>query len=94
MMWRNRPTAAYWQLSEEERNSHHAKMMEGIEKIGAKMVIILDTHWSTERWFFAGVTEFPDIEAVQKWGDFLAELEHAKYIVADIMLATKWEPPS
>ena len=94
MMYRNRPTAAWWELTEEERNAYGAKIMEGLERIGAKSIVRLDPFWSTERWFGAGVTEFPDIEAVQKWGDLLAELEHSKYIVPDIMLGTKWEAPS
>ena len=48
--------------------------MEGCEKVGSKQIIVLDPSWSTERWFLAGVTEFPDIEAVQKCGDYFAEL--------------------
>ena len=94
MIYRSRPTAAYWELTEEERNSFGAKLVKGHEKVGAKPVIVLDAHWSTERWFFAGVTEFPDIEAVQKWGDYLAELDHAKYVIVDLMLGTEWEAPS
>ena len=94
MMWRNRATAAFWELTEGERNAHMARVVEAHDKVGSKSMIALDPFWSTERWFFAGVTEFPDIDALQEYERLLQEIGHAQYVVADIMLATKMEEPS
>ena len=97
MIWRSRPTAAFWELTEEERNSHYAKVFDAHEKVGSKQIIILDPFWSTERWFSAGVTEFPDIEALQEYERLLQEMGHDRYRVSDIVLGTnvmlgaKWE---
>ncbi len=89
MMFRIRPTEAYWQLSEEEQNSFWAKAREAHEKAGAKAVINLDPYWSTERGIGAGVVEFPDIDALQKFSRMLQQIGHAKYVISETMLATK-----
>ena len=94
MMFRNRATAAFWQLTEAERNAHNARVMEAHDKVGSKMIILLDPFWSTERWSFAGVVEFPDIDALQEYERLLQEIGHAQYMVSDVMLATKFEEPS
>ena len=94
MMFRNRPTAAFWELTEEERTAHMARVMEAHDKVGSKIIILLDPSWSTERWFFAGVVEFPDIDALQKYERLLMDIGHAQYEVSEVMLATKWEETS
>jgi hypothetical protein len=37
-----------------------------MEKAGGKRTIECNTYWCTDQWLFAGVEEFPNIEAVQK----------------------------
>jgi len=71
MMWRNRPTAAFWQLSEEEQNAYIARVMDAHEKAGTKRIISLDPFWSTERWWLAGVVEFSDIDALHEYEKLL-----------------------
>ena len=68
--------------------------MDAHDKAGSKQIISLDPFWSTERWWLAGVVEFPDIDALQKYERLLQEISHAKYMVSDLMLATKFEEPS
>ena len=94
MMWRNQETAAFWQLTEEQRNTLRARVREALDKVGVKSIIFLDPFWSTERWSFAGVVEFPDIDALQEYERILQEIGHAQYMVSEVMLATKFEEPS
>jgi hypothetical protein len=71
---------AWYQLSEEERNSLKAKHDEAFEKAGAKRPIICDSSWSSDQWSFAGVEEFPNIEAVQDYMAALNELNWFRYV--------------
>lgn len=87
----NRPREAFYQLSEEQRRSHWAKVKEAHEKVGAKTLVALNTAWSVEQWAWCGVTEFPDIGAVQKHVGLLQELGHYRYIEALTILGTKLE---
>jgi chlorite dismutase len=82
---------AWYQLSEEERQSLKAKHDEAFEKAGAKRPIICDSSWSSDQWSFAGVEEFPNIEAVQNYMAALSELNWFRYIEATSVLGTKFE---
>ena len=94
LMWRNRPKEAWFELSEEERNAFFDKVIEAHEKVGSERIVALDAHWATEEWRWAGVTEFPDVDALQKYGDLLLEIDHDRYFLVECMLGTKWEEPS
>ena len=90
-LWMFKYTDAWYQLSEEERNSSFAKLQEAYEKVGGKMIIACESAWSAEQWRAFGLDEFPDIEAVQKFTELLLEQEHFRYIESASMLGTKWE---
>ena len=90
-LWMNRPREAFYQLSEEQLRTHQAKVEEAMEKVGAKTLVLLNTAWSVEQWAWCGVTEFPDIGAVQKYVGLLQELGHYRYIEALTILGTKTE---
>ena len=86
-----RRSEAWHQLSKEEQNTIEAKLNEAREKVGAKRLIICNPSWSSDQWSYAGVEEFPDIEAVQKYMEAVNELNLFRYIEATSFLGTKFE---
>ena len=82
----------WYQLSKAEQESLIAKLTEALAKLGAKRTVLCNTYWSTDRWGWAGVEEFPNIEAVQKYAATLHELNWSRYVEADSLLGTKLEP--
>jgi hemerythrin superfamily protein len=91
-LWMFRPKEAWYQLSQEERDKNTNRIMEDIEKVGGKSLLMCSPTWSTERWLAFGIEEYPDIEAVQKFTDMLLERDHFRYIESVSMLGTKWPP--
>jgi hypothetical protein len=83
---------AWYQLSEEEQKSFEAKLDEALEKAGGKRPIICDTNWSSDQSMFAGIEEFPNIEAVQNYTAAVSELNLFRYVEATSVLGTKMEP--
>jgi hypothetical protein len=82
---------AWYQLSKEEQDSLVAKLNEALEKVGAKRPILCNSNWSSDQWAFAGVEEFPNIEAVQKYMTALQELNWFRYCESANVLGTKLE---
>jgi hypothetical protein len=82
----------WYRLSQEEQDSLLAKLQEALEKLGAKKVIHCNTYWSTDQWMWAGVEEFPNIEAVQKYMATLQELNWGRYVEGNNVLGTKSGP--
>jgi hypothetical protein len=80
---------AWYQLSKEEQDSLIAKLSEALEKVGAKRAILCNTNWSSDQWLYAGVEEFPNIEAVQKYMAVLQELNWFRYCEGTNVLGTK-----
>jgi hypothetical protein len=91
-IWMVKPTEAYYQLSEEERNNFNATHQANLEKVGAKSIIMCLGAWSTNQWGLFGVEEFPDIEAVQKHTALQVEGDHFRYTDSFSMLGTEWPP--
>ena|SRR5215469_10893316 len=81
----------WYQLSKEEQDSLLAKLTEALEKIGAKRLILCNTNWSSDQWLYAGVEEFPNIEAVQKYMAVLQGLNWSRYFESTSVLGTKLE---
>jgi len=92
-MWKARPTAAWYELSEEEQNELFAKNGADLEKLGVKTIILCDAAWSTEHWVFFGVEEYPDMEAVQAHAAYFIESNWFKYIEAEIVFGTEFSAP-
>ena len=83
-----RKLEAWYQLSKEEQDSLEAKLNEALEKVGAKRLLLCDTNWSSDQWSFAGIEEFPNIEAVQKYTAALQELNWFRYCESINVLGT------
>jgi hypothetical protein len=80
-----------------QRTTADRRPDEAFEKAGAKRPIICDSSWSSDQWSFAGVEEFPNIEAVQNYMAALNELNWFRYVEATSILGTKFEsklPPA
>lgn len=90
----NRSREAWYQLSEEERNSYNEKYDKAFQELGIKVIDFYDTSWSTEQWDFAGIVEYPNIEAVQELRRRQEEWGWFRYIDSSSVLATRIENPS
>jgi len=90
--FRGRFLPDWYQLSKEEQESILAKLNEPKAKLGVKTVLLCKTYWSADEWLWAGVEEFPNIEAVQKYMAALQELNWERYAEGSSVLGTKWEP--
>jgi hypothetical protein len=82
----------WYLLSKEEQESILAKLKDTLAKLGAKRIVLCTTYWSTDEWLWAGVEEFPNIEAVQKYMATLQELNWGRYVDGSSLLGTKLEP--
>jgi hypothetical protein len=82
---------AWYQLSQEEQNGLIAKLNEALGKVGGKRPILCNSSWSSDQWSFAGVEEFPNIEAVQQYMAALQELKWLRYCESTNVLGTKFE---
>ena len=74
---------------QEEQDGFEAKLNEALEKVGAKRLLLFDTNWSSDQWAFAGVEEFPNIEAVQNYIAALNEFNWFRYVEGTNVLGTK-----
>jgi len=88
-LFMGRFSEAWYQLSEEDQNSLIAKLNEALEKAGGKRPILCDSSWSSDQWSFAGIEEFPNIEAVRKFTAALQELNWFRYCESTSVLGTK-----
>ena len=87
----SRMKEAWYQLSEEERESLWAKVHAIGEKCGVKLIIRCTS--MTAEWPHWGVFEFPDIEALQRNNELSEEIGWFRYVESGhSMLGTKWEP--
>ena len=87
-MFRARWKEAWFQLSKEERDTLFGKIGEALTKVGGKPVLICDSSWNSEQWWFWGVEEYPSIEAVQEHANLLNELEWLRYVDSETLLGT------
>ena len=86
-------TEAYYQLSEEERESFFAKVRAFAEQDGQER-IFTGVATIPGDWDFFGVEEYPDLEALHKHQQHMIELGLPRYLKSMNIVATKWEPPS
>ena len=89
----NRFRDAWYQLSDEERTNLMARADKDFQELGIKTVVLCDTSWDTEEWDFAGVAEYPDIEAVMQLRKRQDEVGWFRYFDAKAVLGTKLDIP-
>ena len=91
-MFHARWTEAWYQLTEEQREAIFAKMNEITERLGIKSTVVCDSSWTSDKWLFWGVEEYPDMEAVQEYARHLVELDWFRYVDSETLLGTRWQP--
>jgi len=79
---------AWFQLSKEEQQSLFEKIEEAMKKVGGKSMLICDSSWTSEQWWFWGVEEYPNIEAVQEYANLLNEIGWLRYVDSETLLGT------
>lgn len=90
-VWMMRPTDAWYEMSEEERNAFTARSEEILNDAGGKMIVRCACGWSNERWALFGVEEFPSIEAAQQHAGQLTAAGHFRYSDGVSVLGTPWK---
>jgi hypothetical protein len=84
-------TEAYYQLSQEEKDSFMTKAGEIVKQSGEKQIIVCDSRWADEGLYFWGVFEYPDMESYQKKVEEFEKIGFWRYITAETILGTKME---
>jgi hypothetical protein len=82
---------AWYRLSPKEQQSIESRLVEALKKVGAKRLVVCDSTWSSDQWQFAGVEEFPNIEAVQEYMAAVNELGVFRYVESTSVLGTRLE---
>ena len=93
-LWMFKYTDAWYQLSDEEKESHGANVEAALEKVDGKAIVQCVSLWSSEEWVMFGVEEFPDVEALQQHTLDLFQLGHYRYLECTSMLGAKFEEES
>ena len=83
----------WYQLSKEQQDAMFAKMTATGARLGAKQLMICDSSWSSEKWSFWGVEEYPSLEALQEYTSCLVELDWFRYCDSEILLGTSMPTP-
>ena len=79
-LWQGRFTEAWYRLPEEEQQRLLGLVREAREAVGGKEVLTCLADWSNERWPAFGVEEFPDLDAVHRFHESLADIPWARFV--------------
>jgi hypothetical protein len=88
-LWQGRFTEAWHQLPQEEQQRRIGLVEQALTAAGGKELVICSAAWSNERWPFFGVEEFPDMDAVHRHTQLLAELTWGRYMDSRTTLGTQ-----
>lgn len=81
---------AFYKLTDEEKQEFMLKDRENWEKLGCKILMMIDCRWSNEKWDYIGVEEWPTLEALEKRAKFeFEELQKFRYAEAKTYLGTR-----
>ena len=92
-LWQGRFTEAWCQLSEQEQQRLMSVVPEALNAVGGKGLVVCTAAWSNERWPYFRLEEFPDLEAVARHGEILADLDWARYMESRSTLGTELSLP-
>ena len=67
------PQPSYYALSKDAQDKLLEEVNKLLEAVGGRRLVMCNSTWSNEEWAFFGVEEFPDVEAVQRHSQLLAE---------------------
>ena len=75
-------------LSKAEQAALRGKLGAALTKVGGKAVIMCESSWASEQWWYWGVEEFPSLDALHEHTRLLAELNWLRYCDSDTLLGT------
>lgn len=87
-LWFGKPTAAYYQLSKEEKEQLRTRQQEYAASLGVETILQCESAWASEQWQGWGVEKYPDLEALQKLVAFETELQWYRYVESTTILGT------
>ena len=90
-LFMSKPKEAWYRLTEDEKKNLQIRLTDALEKVGGKSIISCFSGWSSERWPFFSVEEFPSIEAVGELTPALLELSAGRYFETESFLGIKIE---
>ncbi len=86
------PKPGWFKLSKNEQDAMLAKLRKLLESVGGRSIALCDSAWSSEKWAYFGLEEFPDAEAVQKHSALMAEIHWPfEFVKSFSILGTKME---
>ena len=89
-VWFSKFKAPWYQLTPEQQDKLMAQATEYAKQLGVENIAFCASAWASEEWHFWGVEKFPDLEAVQKYSDFLFSLNWFNYIESKTYLGTEF----
>jgi hypothetical protein len=92
-LWQGRWTEAWHQLPQQEQQRMLSQVMDALNAVGGRELVVCDAAWSNERWPIFGVEEFPDLEAMQRHQRILTDLNWARYMESRSTLGTELSLP-
>lgn len=87
-LWMARPTAAAYALSPEREHALMDQVEKGMTDVGGKRIAMCSC-WSSERYLYFGIEQFPDLNAVQEYDRCLKEMSWQQYMDGDIVLGVR-----
>ena len=87
--WRMRPTEAWYQLSQEEKDSLMGKLSAVFDEVDAEDLVQCTSLWASEEWMYFGIHKYPDLEALQKHYKSLQELNWTRYMESETMIGSE-----
>jgi hypothetical protein len=87
--WQARFTEAWHQLPQQDQQRLLSLVPEALTTAGGKALVTCSAAWSNERWPFFGLEEFPDLAAVHRHQQILADLNWARYVESRSTLGTE-----
>ena len=78
----------WFQLPKADQDALLGKVGEALTKVGGKTVIMCESGWVSEQWWYWGVEEFPSVDALHEHMRLLTELNWLRYCDSDTLLGT------
>jgi hypothetical protein len=70
---------AWYQLSDKERSLISTQTVDATTRAGGKRLLLCDATWSSGQYEFFEVTQFPDLDAVQKRIEHYEQVDLFRY---------------
>ena len=91
-VWMVKYTDAWYKLSPEAQKKHLAMIEESLKNVGAELIMMRVSVWSSERWLSWGVEKYPNLQAVQQHAMTLYAMNHFQYVESESHLGVEMPP--